>query len=90
MEVMMIRKIVFGFIWFFILFIIIYAGCGVLYVYMVKGGPAGNFHQAIQDGIEFRQAYFKIIIIGVLLISAIGTVTGILPGTKKKKGSGNK
>ena len=87
---MMIRKIIFGFIWFIILFIFIYTGCGVLYVFMTKGGTAVNFNEAYYIGLKFRQQYFSIIGIGVFFITLILTVTGILPGTKKKTGTETK
>ena len=80
----MVRKIIFGFIWVVILFIFIYTGCGVLYVFITKGGAVVNFNEAYHIGLEFRQQYFIIIGIGVFLITLILTVSGILPGTKKK------
>lgn len=80
----MIRKIVFGFIWCIVLFVFIYTGCGVLYVFITNGGLVGNFQEAYQMGLEFRQAYFTIIGMGVIFITIIGTVAGWLPGTKKR------
>lgn len=86
----MIRKIIFGFIWFILLFIIIYTGCGILYVFLTKGGVVGNFQEAYQIGLEFRHAYFTIIGTAVMFITVIGTITGFFPGTKKKTITENK
>jgi hypothetical protein len=86
----MIRKIFFGFIWCIVLFSIIYTGCGVLYVFINKGGAVGDFHEAYQIGLEFRHEYFRIIGIGVISITIIGAVTGILPGIQKKTLAGKK
>ncbi|MCJ7772351.1 MAG: hypothetical protein MUP22_04355 [Desulfobacterales bacterium] len=82
----MIRKIIFGFIWF----IVIYTGCGILYVFLTKGGVFGNFQEAYQIGLEFRHTYFKIIGTVVMFIIVIGTITSLLPGTKKKTITENK
>jgi hypothetical protein len=84
----MIKKLVFGLIWFAVIFIISYAIGGYIYLKTAGVVPGGGFQAGLDAGRSarsaFRQAYIIYITVGSLTLAVIGTVSGILPGTKKK------
>ena len=80
----MIKKIIFGLIWFVVIFLVIYISGGFLYVYVNKINTSGGIKTAIEAGRAFRVAYLLYLLIGSFLLALIGTLTGVLPGTKIK------
>ncbi len=76
----MIKKIVFGFICFLIIFIVSYGVIGVPFVLLTPGTNQAKREAAL----AFRDAYVVFFAIGALILTIIGTTIGILPGTKKK------
>ena len=76
----MIKKIVFGFIWFAIIFIVSYGVIGIPFVLLTPGANLAKREAAL----AFRDAYIVFFAIGSLILAIIGVVAGILPGTKKK------
>jgi hypothetical protein len=78
----MIKKIVFGLMWFVVIFIVSYGGTGVIFLLFILGAET---NQAIYEAaMAFRHAYMLFFLIGSFLLAIIGTVSGILPGTKRK------
>lgn len=86
----MIKKVVFGLIWFVVIFLVIYTAGGFLYVYVNKINTSGGMKTAIEAGRAFRAAYLPYFLIGSFLLALIGTLTGVLPGTKIKSASKEK
>lgn len=83
----MIKKIVFGFIWFIVIFIVSYGVTGVPFVLLTPGTNQTKYEAAL----AFRDAYIVFFAIGSLILAILGTAAGILSGTKnlsaKKKTS---
>jgi hypothetical protein len=78
----MIKKLIFGLMWFLIMFIVSYAGTGVIFLLLILAPETNQVkYEAAQ---MFRNTYMIFFIIGSLILACLGTVTGILPGTKKK------
>jgi hypothetical protein len=80
----MIKKLIFGLMWFAIIFLVSYVVGGIIYVSVNEIDTSGGMRTAIETGRAFRAAYLNYFLIGSLIIAIIGTVVGILPGTKKK------
>ena len=89
------RRVVFGLFWFGIFwFALMVIGGGVAgAVAGAKSAPPGaTFDQGYEAGqragyaagIEFRERYGRWIALGAVVLSAAGTLTGILPGTRAK------
>jgi len=76
----MIKKIVFGLMWFVIIFIVSYMATGVTIVLLTDGTMQAKYEAAQ----AFRKAYMIYFVIGSFILAIIGTVTGILPGTKDR------
>ena len=76
----MIKKIVFGFIWCIVIFIVSYSVIGIPFVLLTPGANLAKREAAL----AFRDAYIVFFAIGSFTLAIIGTVAGILPGTKKK------
>jgi len=84
----MIKKLIFGLIWFLIIFIVSYLATGVIVVLLTVG--IGS-NQAIYEAAHaFRNSYLIFFAIGSLILAVAGTVTGILPGTKDRAGAKKK
>ena len=78
----MIKNIIFGLIWFLIIFIMSYVGTGVILLLLILAPETNQIkYEAAQT---FRNTYMIFFIIGSLILAFLGAVTGILPGTKKK------
>ena len=78
----MIKKLIFGLMWFLIMFIVSYAGTGVIFLLLILAPETNKIkYEAAQ---MFRNTYMIFFIIGSLILAFLGTITGILPGTKKK------
>ena len=78
----MIKRILWGFMWFVIIFIVSYILTGVIFVFLTAGTGANQIkYEAAQ---AFKNNYMILFLVGSLILTIIGTVTGILPGTKKK------
>jgi hypothetical protein len=78
----MIKKIIFGFMWFVIIFIMSYAGTGVIFLLLILAPETNQVkYEAAQT---FRNTYLVFFAIGSLILTFLGTAAGILPGTKKK------
>ena len=67
--------------WFVIIFIVSYLGTGIIVVML----PAGSLEAKYESAQAFRDAYMIYFAIGSLIIAVVGTVIGILPGTKRKE-----
>ena len=76
----MIKKLASGFIWSVIIFIVSYGIIGIPFVLLTPGTNQTKREAAL----AFRDAYIVFFAIGALILSLIGTVAGILPGTEKK------
>ena len=78
----MIKKILFGLMWFVIIFMVSYLGTGVIVVFPTISTWS---KQAVYEATHtFRQQYILFFAIGSFILTLAGTVTGVLPGTKKK------
>jgi hypothetical protein len=78
----MIKKIIFGLMWFLIIFIVSYVGTGVILLLLILA-PETN-QVKYEAARAFKDAYMIFFLAGSLILTIPGTVTGILPGTKKK------
>lgn len=84
----MIKKIIFGLIWFLLIFMVSYVGTGVVLLLIILAPETNQVkYEAAQ---AFKNAYMIFFLIGSLILACLGTVTGILPGTKKKPHSKKK
>lgn len=78
----MIKKVLFGLMWFVIIFMVSYLTTGVIVVFpTISAGSNQATYEAAQ---AFRNTYIIFFTIGSLVLAVIGTVTGALPGTKRK------
>jgi hypothetical protein len=78
----MIKKLFFGFMWFVIIFIVSYTTTGVIFLLFVAGAETNQAkYEAAQT---FRNTYMVFFAIGSLILAVLGSVTGILPGTRKR------
>ena len=78
----MIKKILSGFIWFLVIFIVSYIITGVILVLLTVGAETNQ--AKYEAALTFRNTYMVFFLIGSLILATIGTITGILPGTKKR------
>lgn len=79
----MIKKILFGLIWFVVIFLVSYAVTGVIFVFLTAGAETNQVkYEAAQ---VFKDNYMLFFLAGSLILAILGTITGILPGTKKKR-----
>jgi ABC-type Fe3+ transport system permease subunit len=84
----MIKKLIFGLIWFAVIFVISYSLGG--YIYMKTTGIAisGGFQAGLEAGRAVRDAYqdayLMHFLIGSLILAILGSATSILPGTKTR------
>jgi ABC-type Fe3+ transport system permease subunit len=79
----MIKKIIFALMWFLIIFIVSYVGTGVILVLLILA-PETN-QVKYEAARAFKDAYMIFFLAGSLFLATLGTVTGILPGTKKPR-----
>jgi UPF0716 family protein affecting phage T7 exclusion len=83
----MIKKLVFGLMWFVVIFIISYSIGGYIYIKTTGIAMSGGFQAGLEAGRAVRdayqEAYIIYFVIGSLIIAILGTITNILPGTKK-------
>jgi Zn-dependent protease len=90
----LIKKLIFGLIWFAVIFIISYAIGGYIYMKTTGVVPGGGFQAGLEAGraarSAYRQTYLIYIMLGSLILATIGTATGILPGTGKKAAKGKR
>jgi cytochrome b subunit of formate dehydrogenase len=78
----MIKRVLFGLMWFVIIFMVSYLATGVA-VALFTGGIESN--QAMYEAAQaFRNTYMIFFAIGSLILTIAGTVAGMLPGTKRK------
>jgi hypothetical protein len=82
------KRVLMGIVWFIVLYLGVLIIGGAI-VGALAGAGQPNPQQAAQAGRlagnDFGQTYGALILIGSLLVAIAGSVTGILPGTKKKK-----
>lgn len=78
----MIKKLIFGFMWFLIMFIVSYVGTGVVLLLLILA-PETN-QVKYEAARAFKDAYMIFFLAGSFFLAMLGTITGILPGTKKK------
>jgi predicted membrane protein len=84
----MIKRVLFGLMWFVIIFTVSYLGTGVIVIFSTA---SSGTYQAMYDAAQaFRNTYIIFFAIGSLVLAVAGTVTGILPGTKSKKSTQKK
>jgi hypothetical protein len=78
----MIKKLIFGLMWFMIIFMVSYLATGVIVVLpTISTGSNQAIYEAAQ---AFRNTYIIFFSTGSLILTVAGTVTGVLPGTKRK------
>jgi UPF0716 family protein affecting phage T7 exclusion len=83
-----IKRVIYGLMWFAVFFIISYAIGG--YIYMKTTGVVigGGFQAGLEAGRAarnaYRHGYLIYIMLGSLILAIIGTASSVLPGTKKK------
>jgi uncharacterized metal-binding protein len=76
----MTKKILFGLMWLVIIFIVSYIVTGVIVVLFAAGAETNQAkYEAAQ---AFRNTYMIFFALGSLILATLGTVAGILPGTK--------
>jgi len=78
----MIKKLIFGLMWFVIIFIVSYTATGIIFLFFVAGAETNQ--AKYEAALAFRNTYMGFFAIGSLILAIIGTATGILPRTKKK------
>ncbi|MBN1254173.1 MAG: hypothetical protein JXA50_02765 [Deltaproteobacteria bacterium] len=78
----MIKKLLLGLMWFLIIFIVSYVGTGVILLLLVLAPETNQIKYETAQ--MFRNTYMVFFAIGSVILACLGTVTGILPGTKKK------
>jgi cytochrome b subunit of formate dehydrogenase len=79
----MIKRVLFGLMWFVIIFTVSYLGTGIIVVFPAAG--TGSY-QAMYDAAQaFRNTYIIFFAIGTLILAVAATITGVLPGTKNKE-----
>jgi hypothetical protein len=84
----MIKKVLFGLMWFVIIFMVSYLTTGAVVVFStVDIGSNRAIYEAAQ---AFRNTYMIFFAIGSLILTIAGTVSGVLPGTKRKVSSKKK
>lgn len=83
------KRLAFGFLWFVVFLVV-----GMLVLGIVAAPDTSGYNEAVQSyeagyaaGHEAGQRYGKIIILGALVLSALGTFLGWLPGTRRRSGS---
>jgi hypothetical protein len=74
------KRLIFGLMWFVIIFIVSYGAIGIPSVLLTPGTNQAKREAAL----AFRDAYIVFFLIGALILAIMGTVAGILPGTRKK------
>lgn len=78
----MIKKLIFGLMWFVVIFIVSYVGTGVILLLLILAPETNQIkYEAAQ---MFRNTYMIFFIIGSLILAILGSATSILPGTKTK------
>jgi hypothetical protein len=77
----MTKKLIVGLIWLVIIFIVSYGVIGIPFVLLTPGTNQVKREAAL----AFRDAYIVLFAIGALILTAAGTVSGVLPGTKRKE-----
>jgi cytochrome b subunit of formate dehydrogenase len=81
----MIKKPIFGLMWFVIIFMVSYLATGIIVVFPTISTWS---KQAVYEATHaFRNNYLIFFAIGSLILTMAGTVTGVLPGTKRKAGA---
>jgi ABC-type Fe3+ transport system permease subunit len=84
----MIKRVLLGLMWFVIIFMVSYLATGVIVVFRTADITS---NQTVYDAAQaFRNTYIIFFAIGSLILAVVGTVTGILPGTKSKKSTKKK
>jgi cytochrome b subunit of formate dehydrogenase len=84
----MIKRVLFGLMWFVIIFMVSYMATGVIVVFpTISTGSNQATYEAAQ---AFRNTYMIFFAIGSLILAVVGTVTGVLPGTKRKESAKKK
>jgi hypothetical protein len=87
------KRIVFGIIWFVVISLVGLVGGGAVAGAIVGSKvAASSFSEGYAKGeqvghaagAEFGQKYGGLVLLGALVVSIVGTGTGILPGTKRK------
>ena len=79
----MVKKIIFGLMWFLIIFIVSYVGTGVVLLLLILAPETNQVkYEAAQ---AFKDAYMLFFLAGSLILAILGSATGILPGTRKKR-----
>jgi len=81
----MLRRIGFGLLWFFVLYV---GACAFLGAIAGAGAGAGDPAHAFEAGKNAGASAVKPLVpyvfLGSIVISVVGSVVGVLPGTRKK------
>ena len=84
----MIKRVLFGLMWFVIIFMVSYLATGVIVLFHTADIRS---NQAIYEAAQaFRNTYIIFFAIGSLILAVIGTASGVLPGTKRKESTKKK
>ncbi len=87
-EGLMLKKLIFGLLWFVIIFIVSYLGTGIIVVFPTISSWT---RQAVGEATHaFRNTYIIFFAIGSLILTLAGTIAGVLPGTKGMEGQKKK
>jgi hypothetical protein len=91
------KRICFGVLWFLVLWIGVSAiGGGIAGAMATRSSPTVADAKTASEGFsrgydvgqiagrDFGSRYGSLILVGALIVSIVGTATGILPGTKRK------
>jgi len=89
------RRLVFGLFWFgvfWVALIVIGGGIAGAMAGAKSAPPGGNFEQGYESGqragsaagIQFRQRHGTWVCAGAAVLAAAGSVTGVLPGTRRR------
>jgi hypothetical protein len=77
------KKLLFALMWFVIIFMVSYLGTGI--IVMLSNASSGSYQAMYETAQAFRNTYMIFFAIGTLILTIVGTVTGVLPGTKSKE-----
>ncbi|NZA25821.1 hypothetical protein H0E84_05450 [Luteimonas sp. SJ-92] len=82
------RRLVFGFLWFAAFAFVALAGSGIVVSFNAECPDSETFSAGYDCGKavaeQFAARYRPLILVVALVLAVVGTVTGRLPGTRKR------